>query len=161
MNFKSLLLSLILHWPLFFIGRCNGIGGAASAPPVSLILSEESSDDNPVTITDSGFDGPSVTKGSDRNDSNIDAYPLSKIEPHYPLLARREGRSGTVLLLAEISRDGHLEIALKRSSGHLDLDSSALKAVKKVGFMPAQINGDFLDSVLQLEIVFSLQDEWP
>lgn len=53
--------------------------------------------------------------------------------PVYPQVARLKGYEGVVLLSAEIHADGQVgELRLKKSSGFVILDRSALEAVKKM-----------------------------
>ncbi len=60
----------------------------------------------------------------------------------YPLIARRKGYEGVVLLAVEVlsnGRAGHIKI--EKSTGYAVLDTSALKAVKEWKFEPARRMG--------------------
>ncbi|MCX8069387.1 MAG: energy transducer TonB [Thermodesulfovibrionales bacterium] len=60
---------------------------------------------------------------------------INKVESakQYPYIARRKGMEGTVIVLVHLSKTGELiDIALKKSSGHDILDSSAIELLKKV-----------------------------
>jgi len=62
--------------------------------------------------------------------------------PPYPMIARRKGYEGVVLLLVEVlsnGRAGHVKI--EKSTGYAVLDTSALKAVKEWKFEPARRMG--------------------
>ncbi|HLA26400.1 MAG TPA: energy transducer TonB [Syntrophales bacterium] len=62
--------------------------------------------------------------------------------PAYPLLARRRGYAGVVLLSAEILTDGSVgRVELKKPSGYELLDRSALLAVKGWKFSPGKKMG--------------------
>lgn len=62
--------------------------------------------------------------------------------PAYPLLARRRGYAGVVLLSAEILTDGSVgRVEMKKPSGHELLDRSALLAVKGWKFSPGKKMG--------------------
>lgn len=45
----------------------------------------------------------------------------------YPLIARRQGQEGVVVLEARFQGDGHAAARIKRSSGHASLDRAAVK----------------------------------
>lgn len=58
--------------------------------------------------------------------------------PDYPMAAKQNHWQGRVLLRVFISASGHCEkLFVQRSSGHEELDNSALKAVKNWRFVPA------------------------
>lgn len=57
---------------------------------------------------------------------------LRSIKPIYPLISRRRGEEGTVIVYVRLSSDGKVkEARIHRSSGFDLLDESALKAVKQ------------------------------
>jgi protein TonB len=57
---------------------------------------------------------------------------LRSVKPIYPLISRRRGEEGTVIVYVRLSSDGKVEEArIHRSSGFDLLDESALKAVKQ------------------------------
>jgi protein TonB len=59
-----------------------------------------------------------------------DDLVVKKIMPVYPLIARRRGQEGRVLLRVALSADGSVEnIMVEESSGFDPLDKSALQAV--------------------------------
>lgn len=63
--------------------------------------------------------------------------PLVRVQPVYPLRARRRGEEGDVVLRLEIARDGQpAQVEVLRSSGSSDLDGAALDAVRRWRFPP-------------------------
>jgi len=76
----------------------------------------------------------------------------------YPLLARKGGLEGTVVIRGVLTRDGSLrQCSVNRSSGSSMLDNAAVRAVKRVGqFPPAppELHGEEL--VFELPISFRL-----
>jgi protein TonB len=85
-----------------------------------------------------------------RNDTytpaNSDANYLSNPKPVYPMTARQRHWEGLVLLRVYVTADGHAgEVLVQRSSGHAELDESALEAVKKWRFVPAK-RGEFAEA---------------
>jgi len=62
--------------------------------------------------------------------------------PVYPVLSRRLGESGTVLLRVELNEDGDVTGAqVQDSSGYARLDNAALNAVRSWRCMPASRQG--------------------
>lgn len=82
---------------------------------------------------------------------------LKNPEPEYPLIARRRGQQGTVLLNLTVSASGRpTEISLKRSSGYQLLDQAALKAVRNWEFEPARIGDVSVESKIEVPVCFKL-----
>lgn len=64
---------------------------------------------------------------------------LNNPPPPYPLLSRRLGEQGTVLLTVWVDAQGAAtEVRLARSSGHPRLDAAALQAVRGWRFVPGR-----------------------
>ncbi|MCV2881496.1 energy transducer TonB [Actibacterium sp. XHP0104] len=56
----------------------------------------------------------------------------------YPAALRRQGHEGTAVVRMVIAADGRLiSAALRRSSGHAELDEAALQSVRRAGRFPA------------------------
>jgi len=79
-------------------------------------------------------------------------------KPPYPLLARRIGMQGTVVLRVHVRADGSVaEAELARSSGSQLLDDSALKTVReRWRFLPARLDGAPVESWVEVPIRFVL-----
>ncbi|SCZ50738.1 energy transducer TonB [Thiohalomonas denitrificans] len=79
---------------------------------------------------------------------------------HYPLLARRRGWEGEVMLALRITSHGQVDsIEIANSSGHKVLDRAALDAMAKVSRIPGTeywLNGSELH--LQLPIIYQLRE---
>lgn len=72
-----------------------------------------------------------------------DASQLDYPAPVYPVISRRLGEQGRVLLDVHILPDGSVgEIRLKRSSGHARLDDAAIEAVRRWHYLPARRGGE-------------------
>lgn len=83
---------------------------------------------------------------------------LRKVEPVYPLFARRTGKEGRVLLKLLIDERGELmDIEIVKSGG-FGFDASALKAVRMSTFQPAKKDGRLVKSLTNLPIRFVLKD---
>ena len=91
---------------------------------------------------------------------NYGATYLHNSPPAYPLMARRRGISGRVLLRAEVTADGHCRDArVIRSSGYKILDETALAAVRKWRFIPATRGSRPVTATVEIPLNFKLQGE--
>jgi protein TonB len=81
-------------------------------------------------------------------------------KPPYPLIARRMGAQGIVLLRVHVRADGSVAKAeVKQSSGSGLLDDSALRTVRENWrFMPARLDGVPVESWVEVPIRFVLGD---
>jgi periplasmic protein TonB len=79
--------------------------------------------------------------------------------PAYPRDAMRRGAEGTVLLQVLVATDGRpLEVAIRESSGHRDLDAAARRHVlARWRFRPAHRDGQPVQAIGLVPIAFSLQ----
>ncbi len=109
---------------------------------------------------------PAQTPGSAASDSSgakVDQYPRElpgNPSPDYPEEARRAGAEGVVYLLAEIGSDGRARrLKVYRSSGHLPLDDSALKAVSSWRFRAATQAGRAVSCRVVIPVRFRILDE--
>ena len=83
-----------------------------------------------------GSDGSSSGGGDQR------PYCLYCPAPHYPLLARRRGWQGTVLVGLSVLADGSVESAsLRQSSGYGVLDREAIAVARQSRFSPPAARG--------------------
>lgn len=81
-------------------------------------------------------------------------------KPPYPLLARRIGAQGEVLLRVLVRQDGSVAtVELARSSGFSLLDESATRTVRdNWRFIPARLDGAPVESWVEVPIKFVLAD---
>jgi protein TonB len=88
------------------------------------------------------------------------AYGTNPLPP-YPMVARRLGKEGVVLLEVLVAADGHAaEVRVLRSSGFAPLDDSAVSTVReRWRFLPARRGGVPVDSRVTVPIRFRLADE--
>jgi len=66
---------------------------------------------------------------------------IKRVQPSYPPLARQARIQGTVMLQAEISKDGSIE-NLRLISGHPMLAPAAIDAVRQWRYKPYMLNGE-------------------
>jgi len=85
---------------------------------------------------------------------------LNNPPPPYPIVARRRGIAGVVLLRAEVSAEGRcLQAKVMKSSGFGPLDEAALEAVKKWRFAPAKRGGQSVSAWVEIPVNFKLEGE--
>ncbi len=105
-------------------------------------------------------EGASGTVGGDAQ--VIEAVPDYAVNPRpfYPRRAVLRGQEGTVTLLVEVLPDGSAgEVDIFASSGHIILDRSALKAVRKWRFKPGTKMGKPLTMRVKVPVVYRLQGD--
>jgi len=95
----------------------------------------------------------------------LDAEPdykaeyLNNARPPYPLVARRMGYTGKVILNVEVLAEGRAgQVVLYQSSGHDVLDNAALQTVKTWKFSPAKRFGQPVTQWFLVPIKFSLEE---
>src|SRR5689334_8742435 len=80
---------------------------------------------------------------------------IRKVQPNYPPLARQARIQGSVLLQAEISKDGSIQ-NLRLISGHPMLAPAAIEAVKQWKYKPYILNGEPVEVETQITVNFTL-----
>src|SRR5712671_4941229 len=80
---------------------------------------------------------------------------IKRVQPNYPPLARQARIQGTVVLQAEISKDGTIQ-NLQLISGHPMLAPAAIEAVKQWRYKPYLLNGEPVAVDTQVQVNFTL-----
>lgn len=90
--------------------------------------------------------------------ARFDADYLDNPKPVYPLVARRLGEQGKVLLRVYVSAAGLAEkVELKTGSGFARLDQAATDAVSRWRFVPARRGDQAFAAWVQVPITFQLE----
>ncbi len=84
-----------------------------------------------------------------------EAIVAKKVQPQYPLEARVKHIQGTVILKAEISKEGNVT-DLSVVTGHPALATAAIEAVKQWKYKPYLLNGQPVAVETQVSISFEL-----
>jgi protein TonB len=84
-----------------------------------------------------------------------DALIIRKVIPVYPPLARMARISGSVRFTAIIARDGTIQ-NLTLVSGHPLLVQAATEAVRQWRYRPTLLNGDPVEVIAPIEVIFTL-----
>ena len=88
----------------------------------------------------------------------VDAGLVAGLQPEYPILARRRGYQGRVVIAATVLPSGAVEFAsLVASSGYDVLDHAALEAVRRWRLLPARLDGKAVDGRIEIPFDFVLQ----
>lgn len=129
--------------------------------PVSNILAEKKENvDNRPSTTEVKHETINPIQVMDT--VSEDAYPdyRNNPKPVYPLIARRKGYEGTVMLNVYVLENGSVgEIGMDKSSTHKILDEAAIKAVNKWSFIPGKKNGTVSAGWVKIPIKFQLNDD--
>jgi len=80
---------------------------------------------------------------------------VSSAMPLYPVLAKRGRVEGTVRLTATIDKDGKVD-KVETVSGHPILEQAAVEAVKKWRYRPTVLNGEPVEVVTTIDVIFKL-----
>jgi protein TonB len=80
---------------------------------------------------------------------------IKKVQPNYPPLARQARIQGSVVLQAEISKEGTIQ-NLQLISGHPMLAPAAIEAVKQWRYKPYLLNGEPVAVETQVIVNFTL-----
>lgn len=130
----------------------QAVGKTIPAEPALEQVKASALEDIPVT---------DVAADSSAAESLRRPEPLATVNrpPAYPLLARKRGWQGTVLLEVDVRSDGMVEnIAIKESSSYELLDREALAVVSKWRFSPGLQAGEPVPMKVVVPIHFLLQD---
>lgn len=90
-----------------------------------------------------------------------DDSSLNNASPKYPIIARKEGEEGEVILLVKVDVKGNpVDVVVFKSSGYERLDNASMYAVKNWKFKPAKNKfGGNVESVLQIPFQYKISDK--
>ena len=79
--------------------------------------------------------------------------------PSYPLLARKKGWEGRVIIQANIDKKGNVKfIKVSESSGFKVLDDVSVETLKTWKFKPAMLGSKFVDDTVYIPVKFVLNN---
>ncbi|PPR42801.1 MAG: hypothetical protein CFH30_00429 [Alphaproteobacteria bacterium MarineAlpha8_Bin1] len=79
--------------------------------------------------------------------------------PTYPLLARKKGWQGRIVLQVNVDKKGIVEkIEILKSSGHKILDKESTNTIKEWKFKPAMVGDKPVNDILEIPIRFVLDN---
>jgi len=85
----------------------------------------------------------------------VGGHLIHKVQLKYPKAARKAHIEGTVVLCAEIGKDGKIS-ALRPLSGPSELIDSAVNAVQKWVYTPFVLNGEPIKVTTDIRVTFKL-----
>lgn len=140
--------------------RTGEVASLSTVDPDLSGLSEPGPSDSPEGEPGSENGSSVGSEGGTGAKDVIDARPdyRSNKPPPYPLLAKRKGLEGVVILLVEIDPRGNcVNAEVLETSGYPVLDEAALKSVAGWKFYPATKNGTPVQSRVKVPIRFELK----
>ncbi len=132
--------------------------------PVSMSVVREVAEAAPPVASPPALSAqvaPTTVAAATADDAEPDysAGYLNNPRPAYPMVARRMGWQGRVILSVEVLADGACGVvSVLHSSGHEVLDNAAMNTVKSWRFVPARRAGRVVTQWFKVPIVFSLED---
>ena len=102
--------------------------------------------------------GKEATASAEVVQPRFDADYLNNPKPGYPMMSKRLGEEGQVLLRVLVSSQGSAEqVQLVRSSGFSRLDEAAAEAVARWRFVPAKVGSVATTAWVQVPVSFQLR----
>ena len=90
------------------------------------------------------------------------SYKIGSIKnphPPYPIVARKKGLQGKLILRVSINNDGSVKnVVVGKSSGHKILDKVSKETVEKWVFIPAKKMGKPVEAIIKVPIRFVLTE---
>jgi protein TonB len=147
--------------------------------PVSPKFEEKPTPKQPTTTPSTVETYPKEALMADVKPNNIESQPIENItemqtspitatppqmpaylnnpKPFYPIVARRRGIQGSVILEVTVSASGAAtQVLIKKSSGYKLLDRAASDTVASWRFIPASENGENIEAIVEIPIRFEL-----
>ena len=113
-------------------------------------------------IINSPNKNPIDYKSSENKNASKATYKIGSIKnphPPYPIVARKKGLQGKLILKVSISNDGSVKnVVVLKSSGHKILDKVSKETVEKWVFIPAKKMGKAVEDNLKVPIRFVLTE---
>lgn len=127
---------------------------ASIMPVVETAMSAAQTTNNNTPMQPAEMSSGSSDREPDRQALYLEGLPLS-----YPMVARKMGWQGKVVLNVEVLASGMPgQIKLKQSSGHEVLDKAALQAMRNSHFIPARHGGLSVSAWGDFTIPFVLKE---
>ena len=77
--------------------------------------------------------------------------------PTYPLIARKKGWEGKVVLQTDVDKQGNVKfVRILESSGFKVLDDISIETLKTWKFKPAKLGNEFVDDIVDIPVKFVL-----
>ena len=130
----------------------------STIPSANAVESDSVSPDGKARGSGLGDRGTGLDTKGDGRGAEI-GYPDYGVnpKPNYPMIAKRHGYEGLVVLNVFVLENGNVgKIEIRKSSGYDVLDDSALNSVREWTFIPGKINGRPASSWVAVPVRFDL-----
>ena len=101
-----------------------------------------------------------ITSPTSKNIKSRAKYKIGTIEnphPEYPIIARKKGWQGRLLLAVHIDQNGNvLNIHVKETSGYGILDRASVKTIRDWKFLPARHGDSNVEDNINIPVSFKL-----
>ncbi len=143
------------------------------APGVEVASHPDAAPTKDLVVNAPQQDGPGADIGSPAGDTNGQSEKTTdfqfgvasgpkfdyRVLPVFPLIARRLGKEGRVVLRLTIDAQGHLiDVEIVEKAGY-GFTEAAIDSVRHSTFLPAQVGGQPVSSQALLPIKFALQKD--
>ena len=100
-----------------------------------------------------------ISKKKDLSKANYKIGSINNPHPPYPLIARKKGLQGKLILEVLVNEDGSVKnVRIGKSSGYKILDSVSKQTIEKWIFIPAKKMGRATKDNIRVPIKFVLTD---
>ena len=111
---------------------------------------------------ESNINTNNITSHLSKNIKSRAKYKIGTIEnphPEYPIIARKKGWQGRLLLAVHIDKNGNvLNVHVKETSGFEVLDKVSIETVSDWKFLPARFGDSKVEDYLNIPVSFKLID---
>lgn len=91
--------------------------------------------------------------------ANYKIGSINNPHPPYPLIARKKGFEGKLILKVTVNEDGSVkDVTIDKSSGYLILDKASKETIEKWVFIPAKRMGRLVEDNIHVPIRFVLTE---
>ena len=124
------------------------------------LLGHNKSQTNNKYEKDLSFKKKKSSNSISRNTKSSAKYKIGTIKnphPEYPMIARKKGWQGRLLLNVRVSKNGDvININVVKTSGFEILDKTSVETIKGWKFIPARIEGKNIEDNLNIPVSFKL-----
>tara|TARA_X000000368_G_scaffold359149_1_gene302340 strand:- start:1231 stop:1932 length:702 start_codon:yes stop_codon:yes gene_type:complete len=100
-----------------------------------------------------------LSQNKNLSKANYKIGSINNPHPPYPLIARKKGLEGKLILKVTVNEDGSVkDVTINKSSGYLILDKVSKETIEKWVFIPAKRMGRSVEDNIQVPIRFVLTE---
>ena len=100
-----------------------------------------------------------LSQNKNLSKANYKIGSINNPHPPYPLIARKKGLEGKLILKVTVNEDGSVkDVIIDKSSGYIILDKVSKETIEKWTFIPAKRMGRSVEDNIQVPIRFVLTE---